>query len=131
MTPKHVIKHLDGDSSSGTTYKGPIGSVLPTVEKLEVRDDFEKIVVADHLKMVRPDNEDDLCTDAKHLLLLVIAVTGGEVHALLLDLTLGPLIASRWMTTVNRILLLWIRKHDHILDETARANLKVNNCIHT
>ena len=125
LTPKTVIKHLDGESTSSTSYRGPIGSLLPTVEELDINDNFEVMVVADHLKMVPPDNEEDQSTDAMHLVLLVIAVTTGEIPDLLRDITLGPLILSRWMTTCNRCLLLWISKHDHLLDEEARANLKV------
>lgn len=99
--------------------------MLPTVEELDINEGFERITVEDHLRLVPPTNEDDLKDDTKHLHLLYIAVTTGVIDDLLKDVTLGVMSASRWMTTCNRCLLLWISKHDHLLDAEARATLKV------
>jgi len=100
---RHLITHLDGVTSGPKLFSGPIGSLLPTCEELPVVP-----FVAIKFDNCPPVDCADLSTDQKYLFNMCKAVETGQC---LEDLALqkpGPVVHSRWLTTANRLLRLYV-----------------------
>ena len=125
LGPRAVISDLDGGTSSGTAFRGPIGALLPRVEKLERNHHFVAVTIGEDIGDLPEEVVNELSTDFLHLLWLLKSIRRRVIHEKLLDVTLGKLSHARWYTTVNRICLLYISKHDDLLDDESKEVLKL------
>lgn len=99
---RHLLQNLDGGTKGPCTHSGPIGSLLPACEKMPVVQ-FEPIQT--DLPQL---NERDLSTDQQYLFQMCKAVGEGICSTSLAEKNPGKMAHSRWLTTANRILRLYI-----------------------
>ena len=100
---RHLLIKLDGVTSGPHLFSGPIGSLLPTCEELPVVP-FASIKFGN----CPPVDGADLSTDQRYLFNMCKAVEIGQCSG---DLALqkpGPIVHSRWLTTANRLLRLYV-----------------------
>ena len=106
---RHIIRDLDGSTSSATKLSGPIGEQLDAQPDLYRQDpvQFEPIP---H-KYSRPDSEqfEDLSYDQRLLLEYWLGIGSGRVDDNFVKRKPGPLNMARWLTTATRILILYTR----------------------
>lgn len=99
---RHLFNFLDGGTSGPRGYVGPIGKLLETCHNLPVIR-FEPIA-CDLPEVVTAE----LSTDQNYLYQICTAISKGECSLDLSNLSPGKLAHSRWLTTANRILRLYV-----------------------
>jgi hypothetical protein len=99
---RHLIEKLDGKTSGPRGFTGVIGQQLDNCETLQPVA-FEKIEV-DEIAIVC----DDLSTDQKYIFEVHQAISHGTCSQDLARRNPGKMSHSRWLTTANRILRLYI-----------------------
>ena len=100
---RHLIQKLDGVTHGPKGYSGVIGKAIQTCEELPVVK-YNPITFAN-----RPCLDGvDLSTDQQYLYDICLAVSSGECGADLAERRPGPVVHSRWLTTANRLLRLYI-----------------------
>lgn len=100
---RHLVRHLDGTTTGPCTYSGEIGKQLENCEKMPVVS-FEPI--SSNMPHMEPNL--DLSTDQKYLHDIVNSVNTGFVSYALEQKNPGKISHARWLTTVNRILRLYV-----------------------
>ena len=100
---RKLITQLDGKSTGPKGFSGPIGKLLNNCEGLPILD-FAQIPGEN----IHVSNMDDLSTDQKYLLSIYRAISSGEVSDSLALLKPGNIVLSRWLTTANRLLRLYV-----------------------
>lgn len=99
---RHLFQTLDGGTTGPKSFSGPIGIQLSKCEKLPIVD-FESV------DCEVPDIDPDiLSNDQQYLLLISSAIKLGNIPIDLAVREPGPLSHSRWLTTANRILRLYV-----------------------
>lgn len=109
MNELHVralITHLDGGSSGPHTFSGPLGKRLESCESLDIAE-FEKIEFPFSKGNL---DESTLSTDQKYLFDICEGIAAGPRKFLQQFKTraIGPISHSRWTTTANRILRVYV-----------------------
>lgn len=104
---RHLMQKLDGTTSGPKAFSGVIGKALEKCEELPVAKytpiSFEN---CPHLDNV------ELSNDQKYLYDMCTAVSTGTCTESLATIKPGPLVHSRWLTTANRLLRLYVAS-DH------------------
>ena len=130
-----VFTALDGPSSSGGSWKGPAGKLIPKLKKkeLEFDDDFESIPGSELGALVElPDDVlKDLSSDQKLLYKLVKMVKTGVKVPDIEKYEIGGISLARWLTHSAAVILIYCSKHN--LAEEATRKLKlivthITNC---
>lgn len=103
---RHLLQKLDGHTKGPYLYSGPIGSLLPNCENMPVIK-FKPIEAV--LPLV---NEHDLSTDQQYLYKLSKAIGDGMCSQNLAERSPGKMAHSRWLTTANRILRVYVATTD-------------------
>lgn len=98
---RHLVNHLDGDTNGPRAFSGPIGKALADCNNLPVQK-YSKI------ESVIPIVLTDLSWEQKYLYEMCKSVVSGVCSASLAKRNPGKLVHSRWVTTANRILRLYI-----------------------
>jgi len=99
---RHLVQHLDGATSGTRAFSGPIGKGIVMCEKLpvvgfdKIESDFPTVALT------------DLSTDQQYLWDISNAVVTGQCSVNLSRKDPGTLNHSRWLTTANRILRLYV-----------------------
>jgi hypothetical protein len=100
---RHLIHKLDGVTQGPTGFSGIIGKAIETCEELPVVNyipiTFANCPCLDGV---------DLSTDQQYLYDICLAVSSGECSTDLASRRPGPVVHSRWLTTANRLLRLYI-----------------------
>lgn len=99
---RHLVESLDGSTSGPRGFTGPIGKQLSKCEQLPLTN-FNRI-----LGDLPTIESNDLSTDQKYLLEMSQAVSSGKCSPELSKRDPGKLNHSRWLTTANRILRLYV-----------------------
>ena len=99
---RHLIENLDGKTSGPYGFTGPIGKQLLSCEN--------NAIVKFEIINAEVSNIDlnDLSTDQKYLFEIHRAITKGICPPDLATRNLGKMAHSRWITTANRILRLYV-----------------------
>ena len=105
------MESLDGKTLSATAWSGELGKLLPTVLELEIDPAFKPVTVGPPPVDMPPDIAQDLSNDQHYGYHMLRAVRAGVVPARLARLQIGPVCHSRWLTTANRLLRLWVSQH--------------------
>lgn len=108
---RHLIQDLDGKTNSDHTFSGPLGKALDGVINLGINSKFKPITIGSPLIELDEDIIADLSTDQKYGYRMVNAIRAGTVPVDLANLDIGPVNHSRWLTTANRFLRLYVCKH--------------------
>lgn len=99
---RHLLQKLDGHTKGPYQYSGEIGSLLGNCEK-------RPIVSFSKIETDLPDtNYKDLSTDQQYLYRICQAVSDGICPADLAQTNPGKMSHSRWLTTANRVLRLYV-----------------------
>lgn len=99
---RHMFKHLDGESKGPNSFCGPIGRQLIRCETLP-------IVAFEPIEIIIPEvDRDVLSCDQKYLLDISLAIKTGSCSNDLSHRNPGSISLSRWLTTANRILRLYV-----------------------
>jgi hypothetical protein len=100
---RHLLVQLDGVTHGPKAFSGEIGKLLQTCHTLPVTK-FRKIEGNQF-----PDvDRNILSTDQRYLLDMLNAVSSGKCNQDLAAIQPGPVVHSRWLTTANRILRLYV-----------------------
>lgn len=102
---RHLFSYLDGRTSGPSAFSGPIGKALETCENLSVK---SFVPVTGNLIVQDEEATKSLSTDQKYLFEICHAVASGVCSEELANRQPGNMSHSRWLTTANRILRLYI-----------------------
>lgn len=103
---RHLFQYLDGKSTGPNSLKGPIGEKLNKCETLPV-------VQFKSINCQIPEIDSKLLSkDQKYLLDISLAIKSGKCEEDLAIRDPGPLSHSRWLTTANRTLRLYISQEN-------------------
>jgi hypothetical protein len=109
---RHLIEDLDGPTSSGNTFTGPVGQIrIEEVQDFVPNPNFKRIHVEDGIIELPDEIVKDLSNDQKHGYKLLLLVTGRSQDFSCLKLKPGPVCHSRWLTTGNRGIVVYCTKH--------------------
>lgn len=111
---RHLFEALDGATTSPRAFSGSIGKRLLTCSEQPVSS-FEPVHLTEQLSNVDPK---ELSTDQRYLLEMCNSISKGECSVDLAMRNPGCLNHSRWLTTANRILRLYVS------DKKPSENLK-------
>ena len=126
---KHLITGLDGPTTSKDGFQGPVCKLLSSVEQMEFNPDFELINGGEDL-ILKPDHIlQNMSTDAKVSYKLCLSVKSGALTEELQNILPGPLSHARWLTTGERLIFLWTRKHNLRGKELRTLRMLVTFCI--
>ena len=109
---RHLIVSIDGKTSSKDGFTGPIGKLLSQVDDMERNYEFPPIEGLEELIDIPQDIVNSMSTDASICYQLVKAVTSGRLSERLAGMKCGKQCHSRWITTGEAILILWMCKHE-------------------
>ena len=98
---RHLIRHVDGVTQGPSGFSGPIGKLLKTCEN-------KSVVSFKRIPIQLPKMDSDLSCDQKYLYEICLAVNSGYCDPSLAARTPGKMCHSRWLTTANRILRLYV-----------------------
>ena len=90
---------------------GPLGKALATATDLPINQRFRKITIGPDLPELTDEARNNLSTDQRYGYDIVMAVRSGVLPDRLVNLGIGPVNHSRWLTTANRFLRLWVSQH--------------------
>ena len=90
---------------------GPLGKALTTATDLPINQRFRKITIGPDLPELTDEARNNLSTDQRYGYDIVMAVRSGVLPDRLVNLVIGPVNHSRWLTTANRFLRLWVSQH--------------------
>ncbi|ESO05609.1 hypothetical protein HELRODRAFT_171263 [Helobdella robusta] len=99
---RHLIQFLDGKTSNPRCFSGEIGKMLENCEKLSIAA-FEPIET--ELPSI---HQNDLSTDQTYLFDIRNRIMKGDIPLSLSLRNPGKMSHSRWITTANRILRLYV-----------------------
>jgi hypothetical protein len=102
---RHLLHHLDGQTTGPRGFSGPIGKKLELCEKLPVIvfKSIDTNLPEIHERIIK-----DLSTDQKYMYQMVKAIASGNCSIDLATRDPGRISHSRWVTTANRLLRLYI-----------------------
>ncbi|KAL4132835.1 hypothetical protein QTP88_009924 [Uroleucon formosanum] len=100
---RHLFQHLDGKTSGPRGFSGALGKQLENCHKLPV-----KKIKPIKGNMPFLETAIDLSTDQKYLFNICVSIINGECSIDLARTNPGKQAHSRWLTTANRILRLYI-----------------------
>ncbi|KAJ1518898.1 hypothetical protein ONE63_011494 [Megalurothrips usitatus] len=101
---RHLMEQFDGPTSGPNGWSGPIGRQLKTCRELPVKK-FQRIA----LELPDPDLDSGiLSTDQRYALDRARAISAGDCTAELAARDPGNETHSRWLTTGNRIMRLYV-----------------------
>lgn len=100
---RHLYQYLDGKTTGPKSYSGEIGKKLDGCEKLDI---VKFSQIEGNLPTMKL--QQDLSSDQKYLFEICEAVSRGECSEDLAKKNPGKLSHSRWLTTANRLLRLYV-----------------------
>ena len=108
---RHLIENLDGKTSSKDGFTGPIGKLLSQVNTMERNFNFKVIPGLEDLLFIPQDIVERMSSDSSIFYQLGIAVRTGKLSQELASKKCGNLVHSRWLTTGEALLFLWMSHH--------------------
>ena len=108
---RHLITELDGPTNSRDGFTGPIGKLIKKVHSFPISKAPPALKSTSTLIQLPEDVITNLSTDQKNCYWLVQAINSGSISKELSNLKCGPLNHSRWLTTAEALLFLWISDH--------------------
>lgn len=100
---RHLLQHIDGETTGPRAFSGPIGKLLTNCEKLPIVE-FSNIAC----ELPDIDTNFELSTDQKYFHEMCLAIKNGYCSEALSKRDPGRLVHSRWLTTANRLLRLYV-----------------------
>lgn len=104
LTLRHLFNYVDGASTGPKTFIGPIGKSILNCEQLPI---IDYVAIECTLPTITKSKQ-DLSTDQLYLLEICQSIHSGSFDQNLTKRNPGAICHSRWVTTVNRILRLYV-----------------------
>ena len=108
---RHAIRILDGPTASDVGFTGEVCSLLSKAHEMPYNPNFKKMPGGEDLINIPDDTLKNMSTDQKVSYKIVKGVKEGFLPEELQDILCGILCHARWLTTGQRIVYLWTRKH--------------------
>ena len=96
---------------------------------LRVKKNFKKIEVGKDLIDLTDEVRKDLSTDQKYGYEMVKAIRSGLLSDRLANTNIGPVNHSRWLTTANRFLRMWVSRNGFKGKEAMNLQLIVKHIV--
>ena len=120
---RHLIAELHGKTLSNSKWSGELGKMLDTVTELITNRNFETVILGESLITLPVKILKDLSTDQAYGYRIVTAIRTGVLPENLINLEIGPVSHSRWLTTANRFWSFWF--YFYFLTEKNFKNLSL------
>ena len=108
---RHLIVELGGKTLSNSKWSGELGKMLDTVTELNTNRNFEAVTLGEPLIALPDKIIKNLSTDQAYGYRIVTAIRTRVLLENLINLKIGPVSHSRWLTTANRFCRLWVSFH--------------------
>ena len=125
---RHLISIIDGPTTSDKGFSGPVCTLLSKVDHMEYNPSFKAMPGGETLINIPEDILRNMSTDQKVCYKLVNAVKVGKLPPEMQDMLCGKISHARWLTTGQRIIFLWTRKHGLMGNELKVLEI-VNFCL--
>lgn len=115
---RHLFEHFDGKKTGPVSFSGLISKLLVTCQDQPVVQ-FNPVSLEDSLSEI---DTKTLSKDQHYLLEMARSVNDGTVSVDLANKNPGPMSHSRWLTTANRLLRLYVasrkssKKHQQLVE---------------
>lgn len=109
---RHLIEKLDGPFIPRSGFTGPIGKLLHKIDDLEVNYSFKALPDTNKIRELPEYIVNQMSTDQKNCYKLLSAIQTGNLSGELAKIKCGPLNTSRWLTTAEALMMLWMRVHE-------------------
>ena len=109
---RHLITDLDGKSSSKDGFSGPIGKMLSQVNTMSRKSSFEPIEETEEIIQLPEKIVKEMSTDAALSYQLLTAVRAGKLPPELASRKCGTIVHSRWLTTGQTLMMLYMSEHN-------------------
>ena len=109
---RHLITVLDGPFIPKSGFTGTIGKLLHKVNDLEVTFSFKALPDTNKVRELPDEIVKSMSTDQKNCYRLISAVQSGKLSSELAKIKCGLLNTSRWLTTAEAFMMLWMRVHN-------------------
>ena len=119
---RNLLINLDGPTLSNNQFSGSIGKALSNATEYDINPNFTPISIGPPLIELPEEVIGDLSTDQHYGYKIVCAIREGKLPKELSLLEIGPVNHSRWLTTANRVLRLWVSKNR--FDRNHQKNLQ-------
>lgn len=128
LPPRKLVEVLVGKSTGPGHYQGPsgIGPLLRRATALPLNQKFKKICIGPGLpSSLTPAVIAQMTPDQKYLLRIVKMIRSGVIDWEIIDMEVGGLCQSRWLTCCCRICRLWVSVHHLSAFDTFKLQLMV------
>ena len=120
---RHLMTALDGPTTSDKGWSGPIGKLLSNVNTISRLREFEPIKELEPMVQLSEKVVKGLSTDSQLAYRLTQTIVEGKMDVDLINRRVGNLSHTRWLTTAEAILLLYMS--DHGLDDEQYETLSL------
>ena len=100
---RHLIRQIDGPTSSEKGFMGPVCSLLSKVEQMPFNPKFKALPGGEDLISLTDEVVAAMSTDQKTCYKLVQAIKQGKLPVELQDLKCGPLCHARFVQTIEML----------------------------
>jgi hypothetical protein len=106
-----LSRKLDGKTTSSNGFSGVVGKLLNRATLLPIAQAFPTITIGKRPIELSRYVIDDLSTDQLYGYKMVLAIRTGNIPIDLIKMECGPVNHSRWLTTANRMMQIWVSVH--------------------
>ena len=126
---RHLIAGLDGPTCSDKGFTGPVCSLLSEVNEMPFNSEFRALPGGEDLITLTESVVGKMSTDQRTSYKLVKAVKEGLLPKEMQEIRCGPLCHARWLTTGQRLVYMWTRKHGLTGQDLRTLEVLVKFCI--
>ena len=126
---RHLITTMDGPTSSGTGFTGPVGRLLKKVNEMEYDPEFVALPGGEELIEIPDSVLVTMSTDQQMSYRLVKAVKSGVLPPELQEIQCGTISHARWLTTAQSLVFMWTRKHGLTGQDLTTLEVLAKYCI--
>lgn len=126
---RHLIVGLDGPTSSGTGFSGPVCKLLSKVNQMEYNPNFHALPGGEDLIKIPDSILSTMSTDQQLSYKLVQAVKSGNLPPELQEVQCGLISHARFLTTAENLVYMWTRHHGLIDQDLKTLEILVCFCI--
>ena len=123
---RHLMIKLDGKTTSGNKFSGPIGKLITSnIMLLKVKESIPKVGVEICLIELDEHVIKSLSQDQKYLYEITKAIQSGIFPPHMKDRAIGLHSHARWLNLANRLCRVWCSEHKIIQNNTKKLKLLV------
>ena len=123
---RKLFIRLDGKTSGKDSSKEPIRRTLKIVKSFKVKETFPAMTDGDSIPILPDEVYHDFSWDQKCLYKLLHALRSGKSYADIINMKLGGLNHSRWLTLAIRVLYLYMCYHNLSEEDTTKLQILVH-----